>query len=86
MGSSYKKELLEFIDPENLPAFMQGGKCTCGGKECVLEANVGPWNPEGKDMFADNINMIEENKNQGFLKQQVLLSSPDVLVEVEVKK
>lgn len=51
----------------------------------MLEANIGPWNPEGKDMLADNINMIEEIKNQGFLKEQVLLSSPDVLVEVEVK-
>lgn len=36
-------------------------------------------------MFAGNINLIDESKNQGFLKQQVLLSSPDVLVEVQVK-
>lgn len=32
LGSSYKKELLQYIDPENLPAFLQGGKCTCDGK------------------------------------------------------
>jgi len=23
---------LEFIDAENLPAFLDGGKCACGGK------------------------------------------------------
>ena len=43
------------IDPENLPAFLDGGKCTCGGKQCRLEANVGPWNIQGKEMFENNI-------------------------------
>jgi hypothetical protein len=39
---------------------LDGGKCTCGGKECRLETNIGPWNPEGKEMFEVNINPPQE--------------------------
>ena len=50
IGSSYKKELLKFVDPENLPTFLDGGTCKCKGGDC-LSINIGPWNPEGKEFF-----------------------------------
>lgn len=47
LGYSYQVKLLEFVDPENLPALF-GGKCTCpqieGG---CLYSDIGPWNPKG---------------------------------------
>ena len=50
LGSSYKKQLLKYIDPENLPDFIEGGTCKCKGGDC-LSVNVGPWNPEGEELF-----------------------------------
>lgn len=49
LGSSYKKELLKYIDPECLPTFIDGGTCTCHGCQTgnSLSINIGPWNPEG---------------------------------------
>jgi hypothetical protein len=45
--SSYQKKLLEYIDADNLPAFL-GGNCKCehieGG---CLYSDIGPWNPKG---------------------------------------
>ena len=46
LGKDYKKELLKYIEPENLPDFLDGGKCRCPGGDC-LSINIGPWNPEG---------------------------------------
>jgi hypothetical protein len=43
--SSSDKILLEHIDKENLPDFL-GGTSTS-----PLGSNIGPWNPEGKEMF-----------------------------------
>ncbi|KAI8899821.1 CRAL-TRIO domain-containing protein [Globomyces pollinis-pini] len=41
LGSNYKKQLLEHIAEENLPASL-GGKCECpGGCE---NSDIGPWN------------------------------------------
>jgi len=45
LGSDYKKELLEVIDEENLPAKF-GGKCECVGG-CEV-SNAGPWMDERK--------------------------------------
>ena len=38
-------------------------------------------------MFEDNINLIESvhSSHKGYYKEQVLLSSPDVIIDVEVK-
>lgn len=47
IGSSYKEELLKFVDIENLPDFL-GGTCKCEGGNC-LGSNIGPWNPDGKN-------------------------------------
>ena len=47
LKSSYKDELLELVDEDNLPSFF-GGKCTCSNflYNC-LGSDIGPWNPEG---------------------------------------
>jgi len=39
LGSDYEAVLLKDISPENLPPFLNGGKCTCGN--CMNGA--GPW-------------------------------------------
>eukprot|EP00826_Nyctotherus_ovalis_P030031 TRINITY_DN2383_c0_g5_i1.p1 TRINITY_DN2383_c0_g5~~TRINITY_DN2383_c0_g5_i1.p1 ORF type:complete len:170 (-),score=32.28 TRINITY_DN2383_c0_g5_i1:167-676(-) len=44
-GSEYEKELLQYVDAENLPKFL-GGACECQPGGCV-GANPGPW----KTMF-----------------------------------
>ena len=49
LGSSYKKELLKYIEPQNLPDWIDGGTCKCPGGDC-LSLNIGPWNPEGKEL------------------------------------
>jgi len=40
-GSSFEKELLEYVNAENLPEFL-GGKCKCLPGGC-LEYSDGPW-------------------------------------------
>ena len=40
LGSDYKKELLKFIDAENLPE-IYGGKCNCING--CLNSDSGPW-------------------------------------------
>lgn len=50
-GSSYKKELLNYVDAENLPSFLDGGK----SDSAALIHNVGPWNPHGKEIFEAQI-------------------------------
>lgn len=41
LGSSYQKDLLEFVPAENLPTFL-GGKCECKPLGCLREC-PGPW-------------------------------------------
>jgi len=61
LGTDYKKHLLEFVEPQNLPRIF-GGECDCEPFGCVY-SDCGPWNKEGK---AD----VDEN----FLKNKELLS------------
>ena len=60
LGSNYRNKLLEKIDDDKLPDFL-GGKA-----ECHLERNIGPWNPEGKELYGVKNKMeidIEENSD-----------------------
>jgi hypothetical protein len=78
LGGSYLKTLLEFVNEEDLPAFI-GGKCTCEefGGNCLI-SNRGPWNdyepcePYGiavrpisaKNAIVEEVKEMEEQKNQ----------------------
>mmetsp|Transcript_90097 Transcript_90097/g.124377 ORF Transcript_90097/g.124377 Transcript_90097/m.124377 type:complete len:112 (-) Transcript_90097:134-469(-) len=68
LGGSYLKTLLEFVNEEDLPAFI-GGTCTCEeyGGNC-LTSNRGPWNdyepcePYGIAVRPKNKAIVEEVK------------------------
>ena len=51
---------MKYIDPENLPDFLDGGTCKCTGGDC-LSLNKGPWNPEGNELFPHCLKKAEEN-------------------------
>jgi hypothetical protein len=57
-GSSFKKELLEVIDEDVLPDFL-GGKC-----ECDLGRNIGPWNPDGEELFGKDSMYLRKKLEQ----------------------
>lgn len=42
MGGTFKKELLELVESENLPEFL-GGTCKCEGLGGCNNSDAGPW-------------------------------------------
>ena len=51
LGDAYQGELLEFIDPANLPEFLSG-TCRCPPHGCLNQVE-GPWKP-WYEHFPDN--------------------------------
>lgn len=84
LGSGYRKDLLKYVDPENLPDFIDGGTCKCKGG--CLGCNIGPWNPEGEEYFPNclvQVKIEEKTENQ---KTEMLKTEKYESEKVETEK
>ncbi|KAK4788212.1 hypothetical protein SAY86_019531 [Trapa natans] len=79
LGGNYISELLEVIDPSNLPSFL-GGNCTCSDYGDCLLSDKGPWNnPE----IVEAMSTREENDNVEDLMEETAKQKSQELVQIK---
>ncbi|XP_057511012.1 phosphatidylinositol/phosphatidylcholine transfer protein SFH11-like isoform X2 [Actinidia eriantha] len=65
LGSNYLSNLLEVIDPSNLPTFL-GGNCTCSDHGGCMLSDIGPWNdPEITQILHAQADTTEDSYDGG---------------------
>ena len=88
LGSSYKKELDKYVDPQNVPAEI-GGECTCKHHEKGwFFSDIGPWNEFPGDEIGEAAKkaLLEEEKLDNFGKDLSISESQGEGAEQESKE